>query len=529
MGELYAGLEVLFHNPFRVLGVPVDATAKTVERCFSRAKAQASLERKIEFDSDIPLTVEPERTLESIRAAKGLIEQSKGRLQHSLWWFWEGSAADEMAFTALRVGDSSEAVDIWTRVVDGKPVSDSNYSAVRNLGLYYLNELVATGIVRVRKLQKGLDLLATFIGSSAHFDKYVKLVLGSSKAVVDSKKLMQGFGGNIALLLDEALSRKDISVMNLGRYFEVFGSTIGDELAGKFIIPLERGIEEVVSQVVEELKDSPEEGLKLGWNLIETAEDNLGKLGVLLEDKKFKLGIIQEKVAMAVLRCGRAYSRYVTKADTFENPWQDCLELVSRTLQVCSSESVARKLEVDIDFLKERTAVESNPNVSEILLPVAEEVDAVNRYTKEFEQQFGESVKEAPLPSQTIIEAMIGVGYLPPAGEIEAIKKEIDYLPPPEEIASLDSGVKARRLIETCFPMLKKIYLAVGGEDQHFQRLSDLVAFPTLLLCQGYLSAGGVPSRIQSILTGSRGVGQLYMSSKTRKAYAELLERIKGA
>ena len=65
MGELYAGLEVLFSNPFRVLGVPVDATEKTVLRHFNRARAQASLERKIEFDSDIPLAVEPERTLES--------------------------------------------------------------------------------------------------------------------------------------------------------------------------------------------------------------------------------------------------------------------------------------------------------------------------------------------------------------------------------------------------------------------------------------------------------------------------------
>ena len=64
--------------------------AKTIESCFSRAKAQANLELEIEFDSDIPLTVEPERTLESLKDAKGLIEQAKGRLQHSLWWFRVG-------------------------------------------------------------------------------------------------------------------------------------------------------------------------------------------------------------------------------------------------------------------------------------------------------------------------------------------------------------------------------------------------------------------------------------------------------
>ena len=59
-----------------------------------------------------------------------------------------------MAIAALQAGDSGEAVDIWTRVADGKPVSDSNYSAVRNLGLYYLGASVATGSIRKRKLQK---------------------------------------------------------------------------------------------------------------------------------------------------------------------------------------------------------------------------------------------------------------------------------------------------------------------------------------------------------------------------------------
>ena len=97
-----------------------------------------------------------------------------------------------------------------------------------------------------------------------------------------------------------------------------------------------------------------------------------------------------------------------------------------------------------------------------------------------------------------------------------------------EEIESLNSGAIARRLVEICLPRLKKIDQAVGESEnrQYYKELSKQVAFATVLLCKGYLSAGGDPSRVQSTLDS---IGQLYMGSTARGWYSELLKRIRGS
>ena len=108
-------MKFIYNNPFRVLGISVNATAREKDRNVARAKAFLAGKKQVRFDSDIPLPVEAERTLESIQEASSQIQQIKGRLRHAHLWFWEGNPVDSKAFQLFRGDTSEKGVELLLR------------------------------------------------------------------------------------------------------------------------------------------------------------------------------------------------------------------------------------------------------------------------------------------------------------------------------------------------------------------------------------------------------------------------------
>lgn len=121
-----ATAEIYARNPFRVLGVGVDASRQDIERVQRRRAMQAKLGLGgAEDDGVFPVEADPQAD----RAALEALGRPVDRFLYELFWFWPLDGDDE-ALDALDRGDAAGAVAAWERGIDNDPVAARHNLAV---------------------------------------------------------------------------------------------------------------------------------------------------------------------------------------------------------------------------------------------------------------------------------------------------------------------------------------------------------------------------------------------------------------
>lgn len=110
-------MESIENNPFRVLGLPVTATVREIDRRANDLETFAAMGKTKTFDSDFFNFVPVVRTLESVAEARKKLQLDKERFRHSLFWFWKNNSVDELAIDLLRDGNIDKAKAIWEKAV----------------------------------------------------------------------------------------------------------------------------------------------------------------------------------------------------------------------------------------------------------------------------------------------------------------------------------------------------------------------------------------------------------------------------
>jgi len=105
----------ILHNPFRIIGVWIDASEAELLRQKTRQQRFLSIGKSERSDADLILLGPLDRTEQSVADAFSKLEQPEDRLGHSLFWFIAGSEADKIAIKRLDEGDFSAAKMIWER------------------------------------------------------------------------------------------------------------------------------------------------------------------------------------------------------------------------------------------------------------------------------------------------------------------------------------------------------------------------------------------------------------------------------
>ena len=108
-------------NVFRVLGIPVDATASDIRRQANMVQKSLALGLPIPSGPS-PLPLETPADAASVGEALQRLGDPEQRLLEELFWLWPsqtGQSRNDAALTALTRGDVSEAVRVWHRMQDG--------------------------------------------------------------------------------------------------------------------------------------------------------------------------------------------------------------------------------------------------------------------------------------------------------------------------------------------------------------------------------------------------------------------------
>lgn len=121
-------MDVISHNPYRLLGLLSNASKKEIVAKHAKLRAFAKTGRMIAEDNDfLKLLPAVDRTEQTLTQALNSISLPKDRVTAGLFWFVESTPADEEALCYLRKGKMDKALPIW--------LDDQNYSACLNLAV----------------------------------------------------------------------------------------------------------------------------------------------------------------------------------------------------------------------------------------------------------------------------------------------------------------------------------------------------------------------------------------------------------
>lgn len=109
-------MELIENNPFRVLGIPITASVREIEKRATELETYASMGKTKTYDTDFNLKPVV-RTLENITEARKKLQLDDEKFRHSLFWFWNNNSVDELALDLLRDGDVEKAKTIWEKAV----------------------------------------------------------------------------------------------------------------------------------------------------------------------------------------------------------------------------------------------------------------------------------------------------------------------------------------------------------------------------------------------------------------------------
>lgn len=304
-----ANLKFYESNVFRVLGQPVDASERIINREVKKIKKQ--LKHNIDIDSSqvIKLPKLPQEKYkfdeDLINGALSRIKEPEYRLIDELFWFWplkQGGSFNDEGLSALINGDFARAYSIWENLSN-----DGSYVAIHNqavLLLYWVLQM--EGYAQQRELNKEQLKKKHILWQKVYYNWHACVLndkiwshLEARVNDIDDPRLKPNIALelrynvilflvylNLELAIKAALSN-NVSIAE--QYIEIINKSNIDELT------IEKVKVEKVSQYIKDFdykldeadnltKQKPEQGLKTLINLANHIRNDLLLLKVILTD-----------------------------------------------------------------------------------------------------------------------------------------------------------------------------------------------------------------------------------------------------
>ena len=138
-------MNLIENNPFRVLGVISNASAKEIleSQTFLERYLEVGKSADLKFDMSPPLKT-LERTKEMISSSKNQIHADIDKLSYSVFWFVNGSSIDKIALKKLsETKNLTSAFETFKKGSRDFSVSKSTFTSIINYStLQMLNYLV---------------------------------------------------------------------------------------------------------------------------------------------------------------------------------------------------------------------------------------------------------------------------------------------------------------------------------------------------------------------------------------------------
>ena len=271
-------LDIIQHNPFRLIGVFSTATRKEIVANLARIKANIRVDRQISFQADLDgILPSPKRTAETIAEAESKLALPKDLIHYAQFWFIENTELDKIAINNLSVGSYDKAISIWEK--------KENLSSVHNR--------ILTFLIR-GNYAKAFELAFLFYGKYSF--EFAQLILGKESNIVTSESLEHGF---LDVLCDE-IGASEVSLYIINKDW-------GEYVGSKIVKPLIDDIDRSITVAKETKGKGANIRLSAGTKLMSDTLTPLRSLKSELSISDPRYQIIADKLGLAILQCGIDY------------------------------------------------------------------------------------------------------------------------------------------------------------------------------------------------------------------------------
>jgi hypothetical protein len=398
-------MEIIYNNPYRIIGLLAGATAREQDRQIKRIMQFLAAEQEPEGDYSFPSLGKLDRTLEDVTDASSKLTLDHDKITAALFWFWNGNPIyDEDAFEALKSGDTEAAADIWRKLAynsedDYNEVTKRNASAFHNLSTLYLS---VYGID-----EDTLKLKLSFLESDFVYDFKEKTTDETYKVTIEELQLL--FLNN--LLKDDNVDASDF----IEALSDIDFSAKSDFMKGFIQKPIEQ-IEQKIETAKNKRKVNKANGAKAGQELFDSTSNDLIQLTNIISTSDIKYTSIVDKVANEILQCSIDYFNDSKEKDSVADFAEISMKLARLAASIAVGNLIKDRIKDSINTLEEM----KDKEITQAILFLQSVKDTYEKNKRDIKQQ----VKQI---EETDINIRLGYKSINHAAVEENIKNSIDW------------------------------------------------------------------------------------------------------
>lgn len=360
-------------NPFRVLGLPVEATPRAINNRERELMILESMdfppeEMARQFAGILPCDPPPDE--EAVREALYKLSEPDLRMVEEFFWFWPQQADrddQDAAFSAMRNGDYQQAITIWNR-----QAGNGDVIAVHNLAVFY--HALALDIEKMEQIQALNDQQAqqklyywkeafsrwrACIGEDTLWKRMSDRIIelddprATEHGLEKLKSLLPAaiLKINATLLIQAAErgNRQSIQMHNSLIVESGFTGAAIEEVFRFVLAPLREKIRLLCSAADKKINENPENGNQVAARLMEQGSRILQIIDLLLEKGNSAREEAHEQIVQQLI------SVIVVFANQTEN-WEKGLHLMEQTLAIAESASIRERIQSNIEIARKNMA-----------------------------------------------------------------------------------------------------------------------------------------------------------------------------
>lgn len=272
-------MNILQNNPYRLLGIYANASARDQLASINKLKAFLKVGKQTVLPLELPkFFPTTEKTVENIEGAASQLALPQSKLHYAQFWFLKIDQFDEIAFKHLLDDDIAKAMEIW-----GK---HDSVSSLQNRIVCHLIQNNLPDVIRYAE---------KLYGNTGYISQFVSSVVGEGIGVATD---------NLGLDFIDALSE----YVELGELLSTISlPTWQQHVKQKLIAPLVSSIQDAIAKSKQSRGKGAEVRLAAGNTLMQQANLLLTKLQGLLPKTDMQYQSIVDRLANEVLQCGIDY------------------------------------------------------------------------------------------------------------------------------------------------------------------------------------------------------------------------------
>ena len=302
-----SGHSLISQNPFRVISVVSNSGAKEIKKNLSKIKAFTKIGKSPSFQYDFSFLnlADINRSEDVISRVENKLLLDESKIKNSLFWFVNISPIDSVALNNLSDGNIDKAIEIWSKSIKGKEISEKNYSAFNNLSsLLFLKSLDSSkndqffkGETATLELRSAISKKYSLLDSK-YFNNYCEIILKNTNQIdiIDIKSF-------ISNLLIELLS-VNYTNNELSDLFKGLDGELSKNLSENLINEPLSKILTLIKQSNEELEKDHKQGVEIGKKLIKDSFKHIKQIKEIVGKDDYQYQSIADKLSNQILQSG---------------------------------------------------------------------------------------------------------------------------------------------------------------------------------------------------------------------------------